>query len=58
MPLAAKILEGPRLFDRSCRLILAGLRHEHPEANESELQRLLQERLDLVNRLENHDDER
>jgi hypothetical protein len=25
-----KLLEGPRLFDRACRLMADGIRHRHP----------------------------
>ena len=28
---AEKLLEGPRLFDRACRLMADGIRHRHPE---------------------------
>lgn len=57
MSIGEKFLEGPRLFDRSCRLMLAGLRHEHPQATEPELRKLLDERLDLLRHLENHRDQ-
>ena len=26
-----KLLEGPRLFDRACKLMADGVRHRHPE---------------------------
>ncbi len=58
MPDEVKVFGGPRLFDRACELILAGLRSEYPAASEAELRRKLMERLDLVRRLENRDDER
>lgn len=57
MPFAEKLLEGPRLFDRSRRLMLAGLRAEHPGASEDELHALLIERLERLERLERHRDE-
>lgn len=28
---AEKLLEGPRLFERSCRLMADGVRHRHPD---------------------------
>jgi hypothetical protein len=31
---AEKLLEGPRLFDRSCRLMADGVRHRHPDLDE------------------------
>ncbi|HQU44741.1 MAG TPA: hypothetical protein PK867_18140 [Pirellulales bacterium] len=51
-----KLLAGPRLFERSCRIMLDGLRHENPGADEERLQQLLRERLALVRRLEGEDD--
>jgi hypothetical protein len=29
-----KLLVGPRLFDRACRLMADGVRHRHPELDE------------------------
>lgn len=29
-----KLLEGPRLFERSCRLMADGVRHRHPELDD------------------------
>ncbi|HEV3343602.1 MAG TPA: hypothetical protein VG125_24735 [Pirellulales bacterium] len=51
-----KLLAGPRLFERSCRIMLDGLRDENPDADESRLQQLLHERLDRWLRLEGEDD--
>jgi len=31
---AEKLLEGPRLFERSCRLMADGVRHRHPDFDE------------------------
>ena len=47
-----KLLAGPRLFERSCRIMADGLRHEHPEASEEQIQELLRQRLELVRKLE------
>lgn len=47
-----KLLDGPRLFDRSCRIMLEGIRDQFPEASDKEVQRILRDRLDLVRRLE------
>lgn len=52
----AKLLAGPRLFERSCRIMLDGLRHENPQADEARLQELLRERLARLRRLEGEDD--
>lgn len=53
-----KLLAGPRIFERSCRIMLDGLRHENPGAEEQTLKQLLTERLALVRRLEGRDDRR
>jgi hypothetical protein len=29
-----KLLEGPRLFDRACRVMADGIRHRHPELDD------------------------
>ncbi|HVA50538.1 MAG TPA: hypothetical protein VNH11_29605 [Pirellulales bacterium] len=50
-----KLLAGPRLFERSCRIMLDGLRHENPGANEERLKELLRERLTLVRRVRGRD---
>lgn len=43
--LEEKLLDGPRLFRLSCEAIKAGLRLDHPEADETEIHRLLIERV-------------
>ncbi|MEM7699343.1 MAG: hypothetical protein AAF236_13175 [Verrucomicrobiota bacterium] len=40
-----KILDGPRLFRLSCEAIKAGLRIDHPDANEDQIHDLLIERV-------------
>lgn len=48
---ADKLLEGPRLFERACRLMIDGIRHRHPELDEQGIQALLAamlERLDTA----------
>ncbi len=47
-----KLLAGPRLFDFSCRIMADGIRNEHPEADETTVQKILRERLALIRRLE------
>jgi len=47
-----KLLAGARLFDRSCRIMADGIRHEFPEADENRVQEILAERLALIRRLE------
>lgn len=50
-----RLLAGPRLFERSCRIMLDGLRDENPEADEVRLQELFRERLAAWLRLEGED---
>ena len=47
-----KLLEGPRLFDRACRVMGEGIRHQHPDLDEAGVLALLRERLDRVAALE------
>jgi hypothetical protein len=46
-----KFFAGPRLFTRCCRVMLDGLRHENPDADEQRLKELLRERLELLRRV-------
>jgi len=48
-----KLLGGARLFDRSCRIMAAGVRSQFPDADERRVREILCERLALVRRLEN-----
>jgi hypothetical protein len=52
MSLDDKLLEGPRLFDRACRLMADGIRHQHPELDDEGVRTVLRERLARVQRLE------
>jgi len=47
-----KFLAGARLFDRSCRIMADGIRHQFPEADEDRVRQILAERLALIRRLE------
>lgn len=49
-----KFLAGPRLFDLACRLMRDGIRMQYPDADDAEVERLLDERLALQRRLEAH----
>ena len=44
-PIDEKLFDGPRLFDQSCGLIRGGIRHEHPDFSDeqvdAELRRVL-----------------
>ena len=47
-----KLLEGPRLFERSCRVMRDGIRHQHPELDDAGVLALLRARLDRVRAIE------
>jgi hypothetical protein len=47
-----KLLDGPRLFHRVCSIMEAGIRDQYPDADDCEVRRILDERLDLARRLE------
>lgn len=47
-----KLLAGVRLFDYACRITLAGIRSQNPEASEERVQEILRERLDWAQRRE------
>ncbi len=47
-----KLLAGPRLFERSCRIMADGIRDEFPEADERRVNEILRERLALARQLE------
>ena len=47
-----RLLAGPRLFERSCRIMKDGIRHDFPDADEERVDLILGQRLDLVRRLE------
>ena len=47
-----KLLEGPRLFDRACRLMADGVRHRHPDLDEQAVVAKVKEQLDRLTTLE------
>jgi hypothetical protein len=47
-----KLLEGAQLFERACRLMLDGIRHQHPELDAPGARTLLVRRLDRLSALE------
>jgi hypothetical protein len=47
-----KVLEGPRLFDRACRVMADGIRHQYPDLDEDGVLALLRQRLDRVSAIE------
>ena len=53
MPPEEKLLAGPRLFERACRIMMDGIRDEFPDADQRRVQEILKARLALARRLEN-----
>ena len=47
-----KLLEGPRLFERACRVMADGIRHRHPEFDAEAVQAQLSEQLNRLRALE------
>ena len=47
-----KLIAGFQLYDLACKIIADGIRNEHPDADESQVQEILRERLALAQRLE------
>jgi hypothetical protein len=47
-----KLLEGPRLFDRACRVMADGIRHRHPDLDEAGVRVRLEEQLRRVEAIE------
>ena len=52
MPPEEKLLAGEELFEYACAITLAGIRDETPGLSAEEYLRILQERLDLRERME------
>lgn len=52
MSMTDKFFAGTRLFELACRFTVAGIRNDHPEADERRVQELLWQRLELARRLE------
>lgn len=47
-----KMLSGANLFEMGCEITRAGIRAQHPGADEAEVERILRDRLALSRRLE------
>ena len=52
MPPEEKLLAGEELFEYACAITLAGIRNQFPDASEEECLRILEERLELRERME------
>jgi len=51
-PPAERLLDGVRLFDRACEIMLAGIRHDHPGVDADRAMEMLRARLRLARDLE------
>jgi hypothetical protein len=51
-PPEEKLLDGARLFDFACRIARDGIRDQHPEANEQQVEEILRARLARLRSLE------
>ena len=51
-PPVEKLLLGPRLFDFACQTVCDGIRAQHPNADDAEVNRILHERLMIQRRIE------
>ena len=49
-----KLLAGPELFELACEFMRAGIRLQFPDADEVQANEILEQRLALGRRLENH----
>ena len=49
---ADKLLEGPRLFERACRVLMDGIRHQHPELDDHGLEALMSARFARLDAIE------
>jgi hypothetical protein len=47
-----KLLEGPRLFDRACRVMADGVRHRHPELDDEAVRGMVEAQLRRLRALE------
>jgi hypothetical protein len=47
-----KLLDGPRLFDYVCRIMLDGIRNEQPGVDDERARQVLRDRIALRARLE------
>lgn len=47
-----KLWSGEELFHYAARITMAGIRHENPEADETEVLRILKQRLELREKME------
>ena len=51
-PPGVKLLQGPQLFDRICRIMEAGIRDQHPGCSEERVRQILLHRLTIARQLQ------
>jgi hypothetical protein len=51
-PIEQKLLAGAELFEWACQVTCDGIRDQNPGIDQSEVQRILRDRLAMVRRLE------
>jgi len=47
-----KFFAGPELFERACQIMAAGIRNQFPNADEAQVADILEQRLQIVRRLD------
>jgi hypothetical protein len=47
-----KLLDGLRLFDRACRTMADGIRHQFPQVSQEQVRKILVDRLERLRQLE------
>jgi hypothetical protein len=50
-----KMIDGIRLFERACDLMRDGIRYQFPNADPRQVEEILRQRLDIVQRLQEGD---
>ncbi len=51
-PAEEKLVVGPRIFERVCRIMADGIRHQFPEADAARVREILRQRLQIARKLE------
>lgn len=51
-PPAERLMAGARLFDYACAVMMDGIRRQHPDASDEQVQQMVRERLDWASRWE------
>lgn len=49
---ADRLVEGFRLFERACRVMADGVRHQHPDLDEAAVTAFVRARLDRIRAIE------